>query len=1050
MVLGAGMAGGTGVALAEEPAPPGLNLSEMDIGALLDNEMITQFVEMCRTGGLANGNPSAGTQWDPEDTTTGTLPPNAIASCQNSNGTGLALVLPDRFEVGQLGNTMVIDLGPDVDVYDPLLGWIKVVTLPMGQQNLLNLASGLIFEGNDILGNNVKSIAEKDYGVGIDPRMFSKYGDYETDIYNKIIEDAALEPLMVEERYCPGSVVFGACIGGWKYREVDQNLQRRADALKVAEFLTGQTYDYTKPHNLPPLTGPKGRSVIEGDGINIALSMRNGTAIAQTGNEFAVALAGADKGRLAHAYAQYGIAIAADMDLNDIRFTWFGQDVDFSNLLPLLQAEIAKEALGEEADEMAGMLSMLEGLNGQIPALKEVFCYGVNAKATAESFGSCSNFLGTFDTYKDLRPVSDGTDTFTGDSVSRQESQGIMDITSLIFGNDALLKSFLPMLSGGGDMDLGAMLSNPAIASLLTAALDEDRRFKMGKDFIRYTKNIETTFEKIQATDADGNLLWDPVYVEQQATNEDGHLLWLVGDEEVSVASGDEVPEGAEPKMELVNKQEQAKDPETGELLWNDAEQTDPMMVDARTPRMKNNVTARMVGVTEDAWETYLSNEPLMTTEEVEVQATDDDGNLLWTLDGADVTADEDGVPPAGASPKMVTVTQQVPQVDADNNPMYQEKTRYFKKPVMVEQTDADGKTVYRDATEADTDYVWMDADGQIVTGVDETDEASLEGLTKKAPVMVQKMEQAKDENGNLLWDPVVAKTVTAHWLTSDYSLREPLVIEWLGHQIVFFPAVELNDGSTRPNLIGAPQISKIVGDANAGLLPKINLVQWDNPLGLGTWSFDKPWDIFGTAKAFKKSITLDDDLKMLDKLVGPMVFPGSERLTDGLFEQLGLKKPKSPELPIDPVDPEIGEDDGIEAGDTGPETEGTGSTDPEMSPLMQGRPSAPAQTQDPASSSAPSTTQSAPSSTTAPSSPTVEDDPVVPSQPAEPEATVEPGSPAVPESSAVTPDPTVSVPTESAEVPSVPSQPQTAPAAPSEPVQSGQGEPVGAALIGG
>ena len=118
----------------------------------------------------------------------------------------------------------------------------------------------------------------------------------------------------------------------------------------------------------------------------------------------------------------------------------------------------------------------------------------------------------------------------------------------------------------------------------------------------------------------------------------------------------------------------------------------------------------------------------------------------------------------------------------------------------------------------------------------------------------------------------------------------------------MFFPAVELNDGSTRPNLIGAPEIRKIVDGANSGLLPKINLVQWDNPLGLGSWKFDKPFDPIATFKGFGQSITFFDDMKMIDSLVAPMLFPGYTNIGDGLLGQLGLKKPKSNDPVIDPI----------------------------------------------------------------------------------------------------------------------------------------------------
>ena len=486
------------------------------------------------------------------------------------------------------------------------------------------------------------------------------------------------------------------------------------------------------------------------------------------------------------------------MDTDDLRFTWFGQDVDFSKLLAagLLDSDMAAEA---GAADMTPMLEMIGGLNGTIPSIKEVYCLGVDAKATAEGLGSCTNFLGTIDTYKDLRPLSNGTQDFTGDSVSRQQQWGLTDISSLALGNDALLQQFLPMLSGAEDADLGALLSNPTVAKMLGAVLSEDDRLKLTKDFIRYTKNVETVFAKEPVLDANGDPVMQPVKV--ALVDEDGNPVL-----------------DADGKPVMVNKQEQAKDAD-GNLLWNDDEQTDPTMVDVQVPVLKNKVTPRMVGVTENAWEDYTSDEPVM------VDDADDDGNPIYVdADGNVVDADTEGA-----------TKRQVQKLDDDGQPVFATKTRHLTKPVMIEQLDADGNPV-------------LDADGNAV--------------------LVQKMEQAKDSKGNLLWDPVVESSITAHWLTSDYGLREPLTIEWLGHQVVFFPAVEVN-GTYRPNLIGLPQIKRIASDAQTGLLPKISLVQWDNAFGLGTWSFDKPWDLFGTSRNFIDSVTLPSDLKAIDGALG-------------------------------------------------------------------------------------------------------------------------------------------------------------------------------------
>lgn len=850
--VGLAMTGGVGAALADD-TPPAPGMSADSILGMLDDEMITGFVEMCRTGALANGNPEAGnsTAWNPEDTQNGQVPPGAIATCTDSTGHGLALVLPERFEIGQLAENMTMDLGDDIN--------LLVVKYKMGERNLFEVLGGVVL-GSD----TVKGAAALLGMPRVDPGAFDKYKSYD-----QVRADASLP--YVEERYCSGVILFGNCVGGWRYR--DANAEKRNEAIKIAEALTGQTFvrDEEGRVFLPAKPELQGRSTIKGEGINLALSMRNGTAFAETGNNLAVALAGADHGQLATAYAMYGIAIAANMDTEDIRFTWFGQDVDFSILKPLLESDMAADAGGAE---MGPMLDMISGLNGQIPSIKEVFCFGLNAKATAEGLGSCTNFLGTFDTYKDLRPLSNGSADFTGDSVARQEQYGLTDITSLLFGNDALLKQLAPLLGGDDDMDMNAVLGSPFVQDLLLAVLSEEKRIKLTKDFIRYTKNVETVFEKEPVLDANGDPVTAPVFVEQQAKDADGNLLWVDAD-------GNEVAEDAEgalPKMEQVRKQEQAKDAD-GNLLWDDAEQTIPTMVDVSVPVMKNKTTARMVGVYEDAWEEYVSDEPLMKTITVSEQARDDHGNLLWNDD------DE-------TDPMMIDVEKQVQDTDADGNLLFQTKTRHLQKPVMVAQTDGDGNVVYRDFREGDADgaAVWLDAEGNVVA-------EGTEGAVKKSPVMVQKMEQAKDSQGNLLWDPVVAKTVTAHWLTSDYGLREPLVIKWLGHEVVFFPAVEVN-GTYRPNLIGLPQIRRIADQANSGLLPQISLVQWDNPFGLGTWSFDRPWDLFGTAKNFADSITLHKDLQQIDDLFG---------ITDGIKDGLGLTKPQPPidPDPVDPIDPD-------------------------------------------------------------------------------------------------------------------------------------------------
>ncbi|GAA3951779.1 hypothetical protein [Gordonia caeni] len=934
------MIGGTGVALAEDP--PAMEMTPEMILGMLDNEMLTGFVEMCRTGALANGNPDAGqsTAWNPEDTQQGQLPPGAIATCTDSTGHGLALVLPDTFEIGDTAQNMWMDLGPNQSI--PIVG-----TFVMGERNLFNIMGGLLFDAPPVLGFvNVKDYARDNYGVAIDPRMFDTFTTYQD------VVDAANLPVELTTRAecqdhtgritgTPQFLVGCAIRGGSQIPAgTDKNALRRNQALTVAEYLAGPDVSY--PRNAGPVQLPvtlpkaKGQSTIKGDGINVALSMRNGRAFAETGNDLAVALAGADKGQLSTAYAKYAIAIAANMDTDDIRFTWFGQEVDFSKLLAagLLDSEMAAEA---GADEMGPMLDMVGGLNGTIPGIKEVFCLGLDAKATAEGLGSCTNFLGTFDTYKDLRPLTNGSQNPVGDSVNRQEQYGLTDISSLIFGNDALLKDFLPMLSGGEGMDMGALLSNPTIVKMLGALTSEEDRIKLTKDFIRYTKNVETTFAKEAVmvdsgeTDDDGN----PIMVEkkEQVTDADGNLLW----EDTAGKRYTQADIDADDDLDVVD--------------------LSPVMATV----MKNKTTPRMVGAVEDAWETYTdTNDPVMVDDE------DENGDPIYLdADGNVVDADTEGA-----------VKKQVQQVDADGNPVFKEKTRHFTRPVMVESTDADGNVITEDFKDADGNVVWVDENGAVV-------EAGTEGAVKKqTPVLVQKMEQAKDSKGNPLWDPVVERSTTAHWLTSDYGLREPLVIEWLGHQVVFFPAVEVN-GTYRPNLMGLPQISRIAQDAQTGLLPKISLVQWDNAFGLGTWTFDKPWDLFGTAKNYADSITLHKDLKQIDDLLG---------ITDGIKDSLGLGKSPAPVDP-DVTDPDVtdpGEGEGAEPGDG----EGVDQLD-SLTTLDEAPESTP---------SAPSTTPAAPETE---SSPAPEPElGVTPSAPATPEAPTSDPAPSGPAASDPAPEP--------------------------------------------
>ncbi|MGB6124806.1 MAG: hypothetical protein WBG47_05600, partial [Gordonia sp. (in: high G+C Gram-positive bacteria)] len=183
----AALGGGTVMApasqvYAAESAAPGMDQTSLDLGAILgmiDDPMVAQYVEMCRTGSLATGpNSSNGTEFDPDN------PPLAIADCVNSNGTGIALVLPDRLEIGQAAENMELDLGDDIN--------LLLIKYRMGKRNLLEVLGGVTL-GSD----TIKGAAELLGMPRVDPGAFNKYKTYEA-----IQNDAALPVVM--ERYCTG------------------------------------------------------------------------------------------------------------------------------------------------------------------------------------------------------------------------------------------------------------------------------------------------------------------------------------------------------------------------------------------------------------------------------------------------------------------------------------------------------------------------------------------------------------------------------------------------------------------------------------------------------------------------------------------------------------------------------------------------------------------------------------------------------------------------------------------------------------------------------
>ncbi|WP_024794805.1 hypothetical protein [Tomitella biformata] len=457
--LGAGLLSGGAPAYAADSPFAGLGLE--DITGLLENEMIKDFVEICDSpDGSA-----------PAPTDDGEV--YAVVDCSQSTGTGIAVVLPGSLEVGAAAEGIKVDLGKDI------LGF------KMGERNLIEIVSAVAIDPFNIPILNFK----------MNPGKLGRYSSYE-----QVQTDASL-PYVEATRYVNGDCtksLFGIC---YKWEQVpvtyDGNLAKRTEALKVAEYLTGQKYDYTKPMDLPGKSEPVGSSTVVGPGMQLALSMTGGTARAETGHEFGIATAGAGEGRTSSSYAYLGMANALNLDTDKIELTWFGKVLDFTNLEN-------SGLLGLAGDEAEDMIGTIEGL--EIPALKEVSCFGVLAQATAEGLGSCSNILGTFDSYEDLRAPKVGE--------SRQTQYGLTDVTSLVLGNNALLKQ----LNGTSE-------ETPFMDTLMENLTSEEGRLKFAKDFVRYTQDVKTEAAMTPELDEDGNAVLDddgnPVLVPQ--LDEDGN-----------------------------------------------------------------------------------------------------------------------------------------------------------------------------------------------------------------------------------------------------------------------------------------------------------------------------------------------------------------------------------------------------------------------------------------------------------------------------------------------------------------------------------------------
>ncbi|MGO1634540.1 hypothetical protein ACTXKQ_10020 [Corynebacterium variabile] len=457
--LGAGVAVGPS-ASATNSYTGDFSMDQLD--ELLNNDMILDYLEVCRNADGSTPVPEEGS----EDAR-----PVAVADCSQATGDGIAVVLPDRIELGSAAEDTTIDLGKDIN----LLG----LKYELGERNLFEILSAAAL-GSD----TIKSIVG---GLGlprIDPTQLGKYSTYE-----QVQADAALpfKAAYRDERGECNKWLWKVCIG-WETVKVeyDGNLEKRTNALKIAEYLTGKKYDASKPVELPDMdkNGPRGSATIAGDGISVAAAMRDGNALAEAKKLFglpAAALAGADNGRSSVAHATLGVSTALNMDTNEIGLTWFGQALDLTRLRHLGVEKYAGE-------DVMDLLDTAENLD--IPKLKEVSCFGISASATAEGLGSCTNILGTFDRYEDLR------DPVVGES--RQTQWGLTDLSSLVLGNDALVKQ----LTG----DAG---STPFLDDLMTNITSEEGRLRFAKDFVRLTRNVTTEEVEVPVLDDEGNPLLD-------------------------------------------------------------------------------------------------------------------------------------------------------------------------------------------------------------------------------------------------------------------------------------------------------------------------------------------------------------------------------------------------------------------------------------------------------------------------------------------------------------------------------------------------------------
>lgn len=430
--LGAGLLGGGSSAYAADNPLGGLGLD--DITGLLENEMIKDFIEIC-------DNPDGSTPIPEDDDEV-----FAVVDCSQSTGTGIAVVLPESIEVGAAAEGLELNL--------PFYG----------DKNLIQIVSILAL--NEYIGGQSYSTYEQ------------VVRDSNLPIEMRTVNTCTIAGIRYDDT-C--KKVFGVVVGTPGTRTYDNNLDKRAKALKVAAYLTGDGYDSSIPAVLPGKPAPVGTSTVVGPGMQLALSMTGGTALAETGHEFGIATAGAGEGRTSSSYAYLGMANALNLDTDKIELTWFGKVVDFERL----RGNAIVDLVGGDNLEM---LDTIEDL--QIPALKEVSCFGVLAQATAEGLGSCSNILGTFDMYQDERAPVAGE--------SRQTQYGLTDVTSLVLGNDALLKQLM-----------GTSENTPFMDTLMDNLTSEEGRLKFAKDFVRFTQDVKTETVLVPALDDENEPILD-------------------------------------------------------------------------------------------------------------------------------------------------------------------------------------------------------------------------------------------------------------------------------------------------------------------------------------------------------------------------------------------------------------------------------------------------------------------------------------------------------------------------------------------------------------